>query len=118
MYVRMCVEGGRDYVVVQHRAAVWARQQQACCPACLLYQDVTPVHAAVPPLLVHTQLEGVVKETQALKERQETPDSPEALTCMPSLQVGAHRHAWEHNSCVARGISALRKNSHLGVKAS
>ena len=40
-----------------------------------------------PPVLCALQLEGVVQETQALKERQETPDSPEALTCMPSLQL-------------------------------
>lgn len=32
-------------------------------------------------------LEGVVKATQELKERQETPDSPEALACIPSLQL-------------------------------
>jgi Zn-dependent M16 (insulinase) family peptidase len=38
-------------------------------------------------VLCALQLEGVVQETQALKERQETPDSPEALTCMPSLQL-------------------------------
>jgi hypothetical protein len=33
------------------------------------------------------QLLDVVAETAALKERQETPDTPEALTCIPSLKV-------------------------------
>lgn len=33
------------------------------------------------------QLQQVVSETAALKERQETPDPPEALTCIPSLKV-------------------------------
>jgi hypothetical protein len=29
----------------------------------------------------------VLEETQALKERQETPDAPEALTCIPCLHL-------------------------------
>lgn len=33
------------------------------------------------------QVEQVIAETAALKERQETPDPPEALTCIPSLQL-------------------------------
>jgi len=33
------------------------------------------------------QLEGVAAETKALKERQEAPDAPEALACMPSLKL-------------------------------
>ncbi|CAL5227379.1 g10329 [Coccomyxa viridis] len=32
-------------------------------------------------------IEAVIKETRELKERQETPDKPEALQCMPSLQL-------------------------------
>lgn len=46
------------------------------------------VLCCVPTLSL--QLECVVSDTQALKERQETPDSPEALTCIPSLQVRTH----------------------------
>lgn len=46
-------------------------------------QKLESIRAAMSP----QQLEEVVKETQALKERQETPDSPDALTCMPSLQL-------------------------------
>ncbi|KAL4419293.1 hypothetical protein ABPG77_008343 [Micractinium sp. CCAP 211/92] len=34
-----------------------------------------------------SDLEGVVKATQELKERQETPDTPEALACVPSLHL-------------------------------
>jgi len=46
------------------------------------------------------QLELVVEETVALKERQETPDSPEALTCIPSLSLAdipkkASKVGWE-----------------------
>eukprot|EP00775_Hariotina_reticulata_P005466 gene5466-5701_t len=37
--------------------------------------------------LSEQQLLDVAAETAALKERQETPDSPEALTCIPSLQL-------------------------------
>jgi Zn-dependent M16 (insulinase) family peptidase len=33
-------------------------------------------------------LVGVVESTLALKEKQETPDAPEALSCVPSLSVG------------------------------
>ena len=34
-----------------------------------------------------TQVDGIVANTHELKERQETPDSPEALQCVPSLQL-------------------------------
>jgi Zn-dependent M16 (insulinase) family peptidase len=33
------------------------------------------------------QLEGIVANTHALKEIQETPDTPEALQCVPTLQL-------------------------------
>lgn len=33
------------------------------------------------------EIEAVAAETKKLKERQEAPDSPEALACMPSLQL-------------------------------
>lgn len=42
-----------------------------------------PLVATEPP----PQLERIIEETAALKERQETPDPPEALTCIPSLQL-------------------------------
>eukprot|EP00878_Enallax_costatus_P000486 GHUV01000578.1.p1 GENE.GHUV01000578.1~~GHUV01000578.1.p1 ORF type:complete len:1096 (+),score=414.34 GHUV01000578.1:291-3290(+) len=32
-------------------------------------------------------VQQVISETEALKERQETPDSPESLACIPSLQL-------------------------------
>ena len=34
-----------------------------------------------------SDLEAVVASTQELKHRQETPDTPEALACIPSLQL-------------------------------
>jgi presequence protease len=34
-----------------------------------------------------TDLEALVAETHALKERQETPDAPEALQCIPGLKL-------------------------------
>ena len=40
-----------------------------------------------PYLRVFRQVEALVKATHELKERQETPDSPEALRCMPSLAL-------------------------------
>jgi len=33
------------------------------------------------------QVTSVVKSTEELKKRQATPDSPEALACIPSLQL-------------------------------
>jgi hypothetical protein len=55
-----------------------------------------------------------VKETQALKERQETPDSPEALTCMPSLQVRASMyHTILLNRCCTCVVSAGLHNRSL-----
>lgn len=33
------------------------------------------------------QVEAVARETKTLKERQEAPDTPEALACMPSLKL-------------------------------
>ena len=36
---------------------------------------------------MHAQVEKVVRETEELKKRQATPDSPEALSCIPSLQL-------------------------------
>ena len=36
------------------------------------------------PLL---QVESIISNTHELKERQETPDSPEALQCVPTLQL-------------------------------
>jgi Zn-dependent M16 (insulinase) family peptidase len=32
-------------------------------------------------------LDAVITSTSELKERQETPDAPEALACIPSLQL-------------------------------
>eukprot|EP00884_Botryococcus_braunii_P006457 jgi/Botrbrau1/15812/Bobra.40_1s0001.1 len=32
-------------------------------------------------------IEGIIEKTRELKERQETPDPPEALTCIPSLEL-------------------------------
>ena len=37
--------------------------------------------------MARVQVEKVVKETEELKKRQATPDSPEALSCIPSLQL-------------------------------
>lgn len=37
--------------------------------------------------MVEADLEAVVASTRDLKERQETPDSPEALACVPSLAL-------------------------------
>lgn len=37
--------------------------------------------------MVAAQVQEVVKSTQELKLRQETPDSPEALACVPGLQL-------------------------------
>uniref|UniRef100_A0A383WCE6 Peptidase M16C associated domain-containing protein n=1 Tax=Tetradesmus obliquus TaxID=3088 RepID=A0A383WCE6_TETOB len=42
---------------------------------------------AIRAQLSEQELKQVVAETAALKERQETPDPPEALTCIPSLQL-------------------------------
>jgi hypothetical protein len=37
--------------------------------------------------LVQQELEEVIKTTRELKERQETPDRPEALACVPTLHI-------------------------------
>ena len=37
--------------------------------------------------MVEADLEAVVASTRELKERQETPDAPEALSCVPSLSL-------------------------------
>ncbi|KAF8058036.1 PREP1 [Scenedesmus sp. PABB004] len=42
---------------------------------------------AIRAKLSEDDLKQVVEETAALKERQETPDSPEALACIPSLKL-------------------------------
>ena len=36
-------------------------------------------------------LHAVVESTSELKERQETPDPPEALACVPSLQLAGEQ---------------------------
>ncbi|BDA40898.1 Presequence protease, mitochondrial [Coccomyxa sp. Obi] len=46
-------------------------------------ERLATVRAAMGP----EDVEAVIKETKELKERQETPDPPEALSCMPSLQL-------------------------------
>jgi hypothetical protein len=52
------------------------------------------------------QLQGVVSSTAALKELQETPDPPEALSCIPALQVGPPRTQHRsHSARVARHVS-------------
>jgi hypothetical protein len=38
-------------------------------------------------LLYSTQVEAIVSSTHELKERQETPDPPEALACVPTLKL-------------------------------
>jgi len=43
--------------------------------------------SSVQAALAKEQVEGVVASTRALKELQETPDSPEALKCVPILQL-------------------------------
>eukprot|EP00877_Chromochloris_zofingiensis_P003328 jgi/Chrzof1/12997/Cz07g15220.t1 len=43
--------------------------------------------AAAKAAMGNDEVEQVIAETAALKERQETPDPPEALTCIPSLQL-------------------------------
>lgn len=42
---------------------------------------------AVRAGMVEQDLEGVVESTKVLKEKQETPDSPDALNCIPSLKL-------------------------------
>jgi hypothetical protein len=73
----------------------------ACCGAgvcyvCAVFASTLFLTALRPPTLAGLaslavtsvlQLQQVVAETAALKERQETPDPPEALTCIPSLHV-------------------------------
>ncbi len=53
-----------------------------------------PLHC----LALLSQLAAVVENTAALKELQETPDPPEALGCIPALQVGKGR-AWANERC-------------------
>ncbi|KAL0031729.1 hypothetical protein WJX79_003426 [Trebouxia sp. C0005] len=43
--------------------------------------------AAFKQKLVDAELQEVIRSTQELKERQETPDSPEALSCVPTLLI-------------------------------
>lgn len=59
------------------------------------------------------QLERVIAETAALKERQETPDSPEALACVPALKLedipraAPKVRSWGCVCCVCRGCLFL-----------
>ncbi|KAL3139941.1 hypothetical protein ABBQ38_004231 [Trebouxia sp. C0009 RCD-2024] len=43
--------------------------------------------AAFKKKLVDSELQEVIRSTQELKERQETPDTPEALACVPTLLI-------------------------------
>jgi hypothetical protein len=74
----------------------------------LLWFVSADLPGAASSLLVSVlQLKQVVAETAALKERQETPDPPEALTCIPSLQVGDRQRAR------STGCSAVLPLSHM-----
>lgn len=55
---------------------------------------IEPCPPLSPTPTLPPQLQQVIEDTSALKERQETPDSPEALTCMPSLKVSEE---WEYS---------------------
>ena len=46
----------------------------------------SPLSPPSPPH-AHTKLAGIVANTHELRERQETPDTPEALQCVPTLQL-------------------------------
>lgn len=47
--------------------------------------------------LILTSVAFTIHHEQELKEKQETPDPPEALTCIPSLHLsGAARTLWSH----------------------
>ena len=52
-----------------------------CLPACL------SVLQAVRSQLGEQELQRVISETVELKERQETPDPPEAAACIPRLHL-------------------------------
>jgi hypothetical protein len=57
-----------------------------CCSEGYVKRGVG-VDTLLATAVLHPAAGQVLEETQALKERQETPDPPEALTCIPCLHL-------------------------------
>eukprot|EP00879_Flechtneria_rotunda_P006113 GHRR01006426.1.p1 GENE.GHRR01006426.1~~GHRR01006426.1.p1 ORF type:complete len:1001 (+),score=416.66 GHRR01006426.1:475-3477(+) len=69
----------------QHRVTVVMLPDQSL--SAKIEEDEKSRLEAIRAQLSEEQLAKVVEETAALKERQETPDPPEALACIPALQL-------------------------------